>query len=110
MNIRKTVNPGELLPAWYGVAWIDYMRNQAVCYPVPLNLLAALVRCVYMFAKHGARWLSHDPRGAYHPGFEAGRASAHAVIVNQVVGDVVGPELFVPRGHVPPRPMPPSAS
>lgn len=46
--INKRVNQGELIPGWYGVAWVDYERMQAVCYPIPLNIIIAIMRrCLF---------------------------------------------------------------
>lgn len=97
VKIAKTITEGQLLPAWYGIAWRDFYRNTAVCYPVPLNLIAAVGRAAGMFAKHGARTVHSDPRAAYDQGFKAGRASvggwqANVVVQNFANGGTLSPE------------------
>jgi hypothetical protein len=52
--IRKLIWRGERYPKGYGVAWLDYQRNAAVCYPIPLNVVMraaylAWVRCLCPF-------------------------------------------------------------
>lgn len=50
--LKKTYRPGrgDALPDWYGVAWIDQARLQAVCYPIGLNLVMRLAHHVYLWA------------------------------------------------------------
>lgn len=71
----KTVRQNEIIPRFYGVAWIDYYRDQAVCLPLGVNLLAALVRILYFNIRHPRLLVTTDPRAAYQQGFRAGRAS-----------------------------------
>ena len=47
----RVVRQGELLPPWYGVAWVDYARDVAVCMPVPLNAVAGAVRAAYLWVR-----------------------------------------------------------
>ena len=37
----KRINEGEQMPKWYGVAYRDFAMYQAVCYPIPLNIIVA---------------------------------------------------------------------
>jgi hypothetical protein len=39
-------------PDWYGIAYIDYMRNKAICYPVGLNWLVWLFRELHYIIKY----------------------------------------------------------
>lgn len=77
MRIRKEICHGDVIPAWYGVAWIAVMRDVAVCYPIPLNLIAAALRGLWIWAMHGYRAVPIDPRAAYAQGFADGRRSAN---------------------------------
>lgn len=43
--IRKLIWQGERYPRGYGMAWLDYDRNAAVCYPIPFNVV---MRAVYL--------------------------------------------------------------
>ena len=45
MRIRKLIWQGERYPRGYGMAWLDFQRNAAVCYPIPLNVI---VRAAYL--------------------------------------------------------------
>lgn len=49
MKLQKIVNQGEVIPKFYGIAYIDYMRDYAIAYPVPLNLFICF-----------SRWLWHE--------------------------------------------------
>jgi hypothetical protein len=53
LSIVKIVSNGLPLPRFYGVAWLDWRGMYAICLPVPLNLVAACARGVWIFARHG---------------------------------------------------------
>lgn len=38
IKLRRHVAPGERPPWWYGIAWFDFPRACAVCYPIPINI------------------------------------------------------------------------
>ena len=42
--MRKYVRQGGVAPKGYRLAWIDYLRNRAVAYPVGIHVLAWAVR------------------------------------------------------------------
>lgn len=46
MGITREVRQGEIIPAWYGVAWVRFDRDVTVCLPMPLNLIAAAARAI----------------------------------------------------------------
>jgi len=71
----KRIADGEMIPRFYGLAWRDYYRNKAVCLPLGFNLIAGLVRSVYVSLMHGSKAVASNPRDAYHQGLAAGRAS-----------------------------------
>lgn len=73
MRLKKITN-GDLIPPYYGVAWFDWYRNQAVCLPIGLNVLAALGRTVYFSIKHAGRLVMANPRDAYAQGLRDGFA------------------------------------
>lgn len=75
----KRINNGDLLPSFYGIAWVDLYRNQAVCLPLGLNALVAVCRSAYHSVRHAGLIVRANPRDAYEQGFRAGRASAHGV-------------------------------
>lgn len=72
MKVVKEVMRGEMIPPWYGVAWISMGRDSAMCLPIGLNLLAAAVRGVWVWARHGHVVISRDAREAYMEGWRAG--------------------------------------
>ena len=41
------IQEGERLPRGYGVAYYDVARYQAICYPIPFNLLIKALREIY---------------------------------------------------------------
>lgn len=53
MPIAKRVNEGCEYPTGYGFAYRDWMRNQAVCYPLGLNWLVGLLHKAHMVLAHG---------------------------------------------------------
>lgn len=44
MIVKKVINEGEAIPKYYGIAYRDYLRYQAVCYPIVLNLIIRYLR------------------------------------------------------------------
>ena len=64
-----------MIPAWYGVAWIRYDNDSAVCYPVPLNLIAAALRGIWIWMRHGYRSVPSSTRDAYAQGLRDGMRS-----------------------------------
>lgn len=73
-TLKKYVSQGETLPRFYGVAWRDYARLQAVCYPIPLNWLVFILREIYFLIAY----LPKAPREKFESrvfsaGFEEGR-------------------------------------
>jgi hypothetical protein len=73
MSFVKRISQGQIIPAWYGVAWKDWQRDQTVCLPLGLNLLASMCRGLYFTLKLGAREIVMDPRAAYAQGLRDGK-------------------------------------
>jgi len=36
---RKSIMPGQMIPPFYGISYIDWEKNEAVCHPVGINLI-----------------------------------------------------------------------
>ena len=55
MNIKREIREGDLIPAWYGIAWTEYREGIlfASCLPIPFNLVIGWARRLYLWAKHG---------------------------------------------------------
>lgn len=88
IQIIKRVSEGEILPPFYGVAWVDWLSNSAMCMPVPLNLVAQVLREVWFACKGGWQEVPRNPRAAYAQGFKDGRASV-PVGAQQQIKDTV---------------------
>jgi hypothetical protein len=71
----KKITNGEIIPRYYGVAWSRWQTGEAVCLPLGLNVLAALLRAAYFSIKHAGRIIQACPREAYAQGLRDGRAS-----------------------------------
>lgn len=74
MRIAKEVRQCEIIPAWYGVAWLRWDAGIAVCYPMPLNLILAAARAVLIWMRHGYRAIPCNARDAYAQGLREGKA------------------------------------
>lgn len=68
MTLFKHIRPGELLPPFYGIAWVDFHTDVAICLPVPLNFLVGLGRGAWVFLVIGHRVVYMSPRAAYWQG------------------------------------------
>lgn len=68
MQIVKIVKQGEQIPAWYGVAWVHFMRHESTCLPLPVNLVAAFFRFIYIWMRHGWKDIPVSPLDAYYQG------------------------------------------
>lgn len=75
MKIIRHVRRGEMVPPWYGVAWIDWQTDVAAALPVPLNWVVALARKAWGFVRFGSVAVARDPRDAYRQGVEAGKSA-----------------------------------
>ena len=73
--LKKIAN-GEIIPRFYGVAWSRWQTGEAVCLPLGLNVLAALMRAAYYSIKLAGRVVQACPRDAYAQGLRDGRADA----------------------------------
>lgn len=74
-RLVRVVTPAEMLPRGFGVAWIRWQDGDAVCMPVPLNLVAGTARRAWFWLK-APRFLYQDPRAAYFLGRRHGYEQA----------------------------------
>jgi hypothetical protein len=51
--LRQTVEQGELIPRFYGLAYWDFCRDLAYFYPIPLNVIIRLAREFYYILVRG---------------------------------------------------------
>jgi hypothetical protein len=68
----RSVAAANLIPPGYGVAWVRWQSGDAVCMPVPLNIVAAGARRGWYWCRC-PRALVNDPRQAFQQGYEVGR-------------------------------------
>lgn len=71
--MRKEIEHGVIIPAWYGVAWYEMQRDAVICYPIPFNIIAASIRGIYHWIRHGYKPVCFNPREAYAQGFRDGK-------------------------------------
>lgn len=74
MKLIKEVRHGEMIPPWYGVAWTRYDLDSAMCFPVPINMIAGLGRAFVIFVRYGYLGVKSNPRDAFHQGYVAGKS------------------------------------
>lgn len=73
----RTVAQGHIIPAGYGVAWVDWRTGDALAMPIPLNLAAAGARRAWYWVKV-PRTLIMDTRQAYDKGMRDGQRQHRA--------------------------------
>lgn len=73
--MKKLIDQGTIIPAWYGIAWIEWQSNRAVCYPIGLNAIIALARNIYGTIRYAGKPVEMSPRAAYLQGFRDGKKS-----------------------------------
>ncbi len=78
MKLRKEIKRYEMIPPWYGIAWLRYDADVAVCYPLGLNLIIRLFRSAYILMKMAGHGAMQNPREAYLQGFKDGINSLKA--------------------------------
>lgn len=72
-SFQKRVREGCIIPSFYGVAWDEWHKREAVCFPIPLNLIFAFFRAVWIWMRHGWKTCPFNPRDAYAQGYRDGR-------------------------------------
>ena len=83
MGIVKEVRAGEIIPAWYGVAWTRWEVNSAICYPMPLNLIVAAARAVVIWMSYGYMAMPRHSRDAYAQGIRDG-SGARGLVTTEI--------------------------
>jgi hypothetical protein len=73
MIFVKRLKEGEMLPAWYGVAFYDYACGRCVAVPIPFNVIYAYLRLIYIYIRVGMKAVSNNPREAYWQGYTEGK-------------------------------------
>jgi hypothetical protein len=73
MIFVKRLKEGEMLPAWYGVAFYDFATNRMVAAPIPFNVIFVLLRKIYVYIRSGIKTVYFEPREAYWQGYTEGK-------------------------------------
>lgn len=78
----RYASQGEMLPRGYGIAWVEFCTDRAVCLPVPLHIIASFIRTAWQKVRI---WRAPDllraeyDRGrqmGYQRGYDVGRGEA----------------------------------
>jgi len=70
MKLREEINTGECASNLYGYSWTCPYRGVRIYYPIPLNVVARIVRKAYFFLRRNG--INHDVQ-LYNKGFDDGR-------------------------------------
>jgi hypothetical protein len=70
----KRIRQGDLLPLYYGTAWIEHQNYEVVCLPLGINVIAAVARSLYFSIRFAHLMVYSNPRDAYMQGVRDGRA------------------------------------
>jgi hypothetical protein len=74
LKIIQHLSHGERMPLGYGIAWFtDWSRDRVVCMPVPLNVLARVLRDAWCYVATIGYEVPVNPRAAYLAGKTEGR-------------------------------------
>lgn len=49
MRIKKIIDRGYKIPAGYGIAIVDFPKDQLICYPLGLHIIIAVIYRIYCF-------------------------------------------------------------
>lgn len=69
---------GQMIPAWYGIAWHRFDRDAVVCFPMPLNVVASVLRSIWIWFKWGHIPAHSSVRDAYDQGIQDGMKRGYA--------------------------------
>lgn len=60
--MKKIIENGTIIPKGYGIAYYSPITNHAICYPIPINILVALGRKIWIWFmwKHGLHKTEYD--------------------------------------------------
>lgn len=62
---------GEIIPRGYGIAWVRWNVDCAVCMPIPLNIICGAVRSAWWWMK-APRFAIQNARDEYRQGIDQG--------------------------------------
>lgn len=68
LSLLKKVSPGFILPRFYGVAHVDWRTGDAVCLPIPFNVIVFWSIETWYWLKRGGRSVKFGAAAAYAQG------------------------------------------
>ena len=71
-QLLRYVGPGQVIPAFYGVAWHEWETCRHAMLPMPLALLVGVARWVWAGLVTATKTMALDPRTAYLDGVQHG--------------------------------------
>ena len=73
ISIRKEIRLGEILPPFYGAAYLLYYCDKVVAYPVPINIIVRFFRFIwYELIKLRPLEIDNIKYESYHTGYAEG--------------------------------------
>ena len=84
IKIRLELGEGEMIPKGYGVAYRRLDRLTAVFYPIPLNLVVALLNRFWIWLRMGGNLYNNGFHKGYDEGYSSGRDYAFNQYKEQV--------------------------
>jgi len=71
-KLLQFIGPGQIIPAWYGLAWYDWQRNGHYALPFFLALPCGVARWFWAGLRTGSKAVALDSRVAYLDGIQQG--------------------------------------
>lgn len=92
----RRVQGGYIIPRGYGIAWVNFVRDEAIAMPIPLNFICGAVRWAWYWLK-APRFATRNARDAYRQGVDQGIKLAKVDIqaITLVRTRAYGPDLIV---------------
>jgi hypothetical protein len=80
LRLARTIGQMERIPHGYGVAWVRWDQNVAVCLPIGLHLLASWLREAWLRFRlwRAPDLLAEAQERAFQAGFSSGQETARA--------------------------------
>ncbi len=92
MTLRKEIHEAAIIPTGYGLAWWEWNRPIAICYPIPLNVIVSLARRFWLALKHFGK--QDREMAAYQAGMDA-RQLSHEIQLNFIRDQHAEKELAI---------------
>lgn len=71
-QLLQFIDRGQVIPAWYGLAWYDWQRNGHYALPIFLALPFGVARWFWAGLRTGCATVAIDSRVAYLDGIQQG--------------------------------------